>query len=103
MKKGFEPDMKDVDIRKKLNKEEHQYLQVLLQYLARDLSEKTLENCCLPASLELEEFMAYVAEDNGLSAEELCDTVKTALFGLLRKYTIINLAVSKQAFQHEMK
>ena len=99
----FEPDVSKINIRKKLTDEENNYLRILLTTITEDFSEKTLENCCLPATIELETFMAHLAEDNALDAEELVDTVKTALFGLLRKYTIINLDIGKQAFKHEMK
>ena len=99
----FKPDINKIDIRKELTTEENNYLRLLLTTITEDFSEKTLENCCLPATIELERFMARIAEDNSLDARELVDTVKTALFGLLRKYTIINLDISKQAFKHEMK
>ena len=101
--KDFNPDLSKINLRKKLNDEETQFLHMLLDYFTTPLEERTLDNACLPATADLEMFLSMMAEEHSLSPHELSDTVKTAVFGLLRKYTIINLEVNKQAFKQEMK
>lgn len=101
--KRFNPDLAKIDIHKKLTKEEHDFLEILIKHFNQPLSEETLDNSCLPAVIDIEMSLARFAEEYGLSPNELSDTIKTALFGLLRKYAIINLEVNKQAFKHEMR
>tara|TARA_B100001750_G_scaffold144681_1_gene115507 strand:+ start:3984 stop:4313 length:330 start_codon:yes stop_codon:yes gene_type:complete len=102
-KPDFDPDLSKVTLKRELTTEEQQFLKMLLEYTHEPLSERTLDGCCLPASMDIEIFLSRVAEEYGLTPHELSDTIKTAMFALFRKYTIINIEVNKQAFKHEMK